>query len=169
MDQIAEQGAATGTVRPRAIERTGRAVHARLISNLRRKTKTILVILVSLTFATTGRAGIVGWLTSEARPWQFIQQTGGIRVSAPLEKEGRTVLPVDYWPEGNSGLAVRRIELKKKGAQLVIRVVTQVVEKGSNPARVHFVNLAGVPAGSYEVYYETAGDPAKRLARIDIK
>src|SRR5258708_7611001 len=119
--------------------------------------KTLLVFLFSLTVASAGHAGIVGWLTSEARDWQFIQKTGGIRVSAPLEKEGRRVLPIEYWPEGNSGLAVRKIELKKKGTQLVIRVVTQVVEKGSDTARVHHVDLSGVSDGSYEVYYETAG------------
>ena len=88
--------------------------------------KVLLVLLVSLTVASAGHAGIVGWLTSEARDWQFIQKSGGIRINTPLEKEGRSVLPIEYWPEGNSGLAVRKIKLKKKGAQLVIRVVTQV-------------------------------------------
>ena len=54
-------------------------------------------------------------------------------------------------------------------AHLVIRVVTQVVEKGSDTARVHYVDLSGVSAGSYEVYYETDGDTTKHLGRIDVR
>ena len=131
--------------------------------------KTLLAMLVFLAFATVVNAGIVGLLTSKARDWQFIQSSGGIRISSPIEKEGRKVLPVDYWPEGNSGLAVRKIELKKEGTQIVLRVVTQVAEKGSDTARTHYVNLSDIPTGSYEVYYETAGVPAKLLGRIDLK
>jgi hypothetical protein len=142
--------------------------------------KTLIAILISAMLATASRGGIAGWLTSGARDWSFIQQTGGIRIAAPLEKEGRKVLPVEYYVQGtvavtcqptliNSGLAVRKIELKRKGAQLVIRVVTQVVEKGSDVGRIHYGDLADIPAGSYEVFYETAGDSAKSLGKIDIQ
>jgi hypothetical protein len=131
--------------------------------------KTIFIIIFSLMVASAGHAGVVGWFTSEERNWAFIQQTGGIRINAPIEREGRTMLPVDYWPEGNSGIAVRKIKLKKFGTRLVIQVVTQVVEKGGNTARVHYVDLSGISAGSFEVYYETAGDPAKHLGHIEIK
>lgn len=131
--------------------------------------KSLLAVVVSFTLATAAHAGVVGWLSSETRDWQFIQQSGGIRIHPPIKKDGKRVLPVDYWPAGNSGLAVRKIKLKKRGAQIVIRVVTQVVEEGSDTGRVHYVDLTGIPAGSYQVYYETAGDPMKFLGRFEIR
>jgi hypothetical protein len=131
--------------------------------------KTLLAIVLSAVLAATAHAGIAGWFTSEVRDWQFIQQTGGIHISAPIEKDGKKVLPVDYQPRFNSGLAVRKIDLKNRGTQIVIRVVTQVAEKGSDTAEVHYVDLSGMPTGIYEVYYETAGDPAKLLGRIEIR
>jgi hypothetical protein len=131
--------------------------------------KRLLLLVVSLALTSAAHAGIVGWFTSEARDWQFVQKSGGIRIAAPIEKEGKNVLPVEYWPEGNSGLAVRKIELKQKGTQIVIRIFTQLVEKDSDTARTHFSDLSGIAPGSYEVYYESAGDPAKLLGRIEIK
>ena len=131
--------------------------------------KTPLMLVVSLALTSGAQAGIIGWFTSEARDWPFVQKSGGIRIAAPIEKEGKNVLPVEYWPEGNSGLAVRKIELKQKGTQIVIRIFTQLVEKDSDTARTHFSDLSGIAPGSYEVYYETAGDPAKLLGRIEIK
>jgi hypothetical protein len=132
--------------------------------------KSLFAVLVSLMLATAAHAGVVGWLTSETRDWQFIQQSGGvIQIHPPIEKDGTRVLPVDYWPKFNSGLAVRKIKLRRQGAQIVIRVVTQVVEEGSDTGRVHYVDLTGIPAGSYQVFYETAGDPAKFLGRFEIK
>jgi len=127
------------------------------------------ILLIAVMFAPMAHAGVAGWLTSEARDWQFIQKSGGVKIGAPLEKSGRTVLPVGYWPEGNSGLAVRKVELKRSGSQIVIRIYTQVAEKGSDTGRVHYGDLAGIPAGRYAVYYETAGDSAKRLGEIVIK
>jgi hypothetical protein len=142
--------------------------------------KILLTILFPIMLVATSRGGIVGWLTSDTRDWSFVQQTGGIRIAAPIEKEGRKVLPVEYYVQGtvaitcqptlmNSGLAVKKIELKSQGAQIVIRVVTQVVEEGSDVGRVHYGNLSGFPAGSYDVFYETAGDATKRLGKIEIK
>lgn len=124
------------------------------------------VVLLALLGAATAEAGLVGWFSSTPRDWAFIQQSGGIRIDAPIERDGKVVMPVHYWPEGNSGLAVRRITLARKGSQLAIRVVTQVVEKGSDTGQVHFVDLSSVPAGTYEVYYGTAGDPAERLGTV---
>jgi hypothetical protein len=131
--------------------------------------KRLLLLVVSLALTSAAHAGIVGWFTSEARDWQFVQKSGGIRIAAPMENGGKQVLPVEYWPEGNSGLAVRKIELKQKGTQIVLRVFTQLVENGSDTARTHFVDLSGIALGPYEVYYETAGDPTKFLGRIEIK
>lgn len=128
----------------------------------------------------TSAAGLVGWFTSETRDWEFVQQTGGLRIGAPIEKEGRRVLPVEYDVRGltivtrkpttmNSGLAVRRIEVVAKGGHIVLQVVTQVFEKNSVAGPLHYADLSGVPAGSFEVFYGVAGDAEKRLGRIEIK
>ncbi len=144
------------------------------------KTLTTILIPIAVTLTTAAQGGIVGWLTSDTRTWSFVQQTGGIRIGVPIEKEGRKVLPVEYYVQGivaitcqptlmNSGLAVRKIELKKQGAQIVIRVVTQLVEKDSDVGRIHYGDLSDIPKGSYEVFYETAGDTAKSLGTITIR
>jgi hypothetical protein len=121
-----------------------------------------LLVLLALLLATSAHAGILGWLTSEAREWQFVQQTGGIRIGVPKEHEGRMVLPIEYDVTGttavtrkptlgHSGLAVRRIEVRREGAYLVLQVITQLVEEGSDTGRLHFADLTGLPAGAYEV------------------
>jgi len=144
------------------------------------KTKILLIILTLITLATQSHAGIMGWLTSEGRDWQFVQQTGGIRIGVPIDRDGKKVLPVEYDVSGlttvtrkpttmNSGLAVRKIEAKKKDKQIVLRVFTQLVEKSSITGSQHFADLSGIPAGSYEVFYEVAGDQEKLLGQIEIK
>jgi hypothetical protein len=144
------------------------------------KMKTFLTLSIALLFATCASAGIAGLLTSETRSWQFVQQTGGMRIGAPIEKDGKKRLPIDYDVSGlttitckpttmNSGLAVRRIEAVGKDGKIVIRVTTQVIEKKSTTGSKHFADLSGFPRGSYDVYYEIAGDPEKFLGRIEIK
>jgi hypothetical protein len=66
-------------------------------------------------------------------------------------------------------MAVRKIEVRRNKSQILIRVVTQVVEKGSDTGRIHYADLSDIPAGAYEVYYESAADPVKRLGQIEIK
>jgi hypothetical protein len=142
--------------------------------------KSLLTLSAALSFATSASAGIAGWLTSESRDWQFVQQTGGMRIGVPTENDGRKLLPIDYDVSGlttvtckpttvNSGLAVRRIEADRKNGKIVIRLFTQVVEKKSVNGPKHFADLSGIPRGSYDVYYEIPGDPQKRLGRIEIK
>ena len=142
--------------------------------------KPLLALITAFSFATDASAGIAGWFTSEARDWQFVQQTGGMRVGAPIEKDGKKMLPIEYDVSGlstitckpttmNSGLAVRRIDAVVKDGKIVIRLVTQVVEKSSINGLKHFSDLSGIPRGSYDVYYEIAGDLEKRLGRIEIK
>ena len=144
------------------------------------KTKIPLIILTLITLANASHAGIMGWLTLEGRDWQFIQQTGGIRIGVPIDRDGKKVLPVEYDVSGlttvtrkpttmNSGLAVRKIEAKKKDKQIVLRVFTQLVEKSSITGSQHFVDLSGIPAGAYDVFYEVAGDKEKILGQIEIK
>jgi len=122
----------------------------------------------------------MGWLTSEGRDWHFVQQTGGIRIGVPIDRDGKNVLPVEYDVSGlttvtrkpttmNSGLAVRKIEVKKKDKQIVLRLFTQLVEKSSITGSQHFIDLSGITAGSYEVFYEIAGDQEKLLGQIEIK
>ena len=135
---------------------------------------------VLLLMAATAHAGVVGWLTSDARDWDFVRKTGGIRISQPVLIDGKRLLPVEYDVSGlttvtekptlmNSGLAVRKIEIRQDGAQIVIRVVTQAVEKGALTGPGHYADLTGIPAGSYRVYYENAGDAAKDLGTIEIR
>ena len=142
--------------------------------------KKLLPLITALWFATSASAGIVGWLTSETRGWQFIQQTGGMRVGAPIEKDGKRMLPINYDVTGlttvtckptimNSGLAVRRIQAVGRDGKIVVRVDTQVVEKTSPSGPSYFSDISGIPRGSYDVYYEIAGDPEKLLGRIEIK
>jgi hypothetical protein len=142
--------------------------------------KTLLALITALSFATDASAGIAGWFTSEVRDWQFVQQTGGMRVGAPIEKDGKKMLPIEYDVSGlttvtckpttmNSGLAVRRIEAAVKDGKIVIRLFTQVVEKASINGPKHFSGLSGIPRGVYDVYYEIADDPGKRLGRIEIE
>jgi hypothetical protein len=144
------------------------------------KAKIPLIILTLITLATQSHAGIIGWFTSKGRDWQFVQQTGGMRIGDPIDRYGKKVLPVEYDVSGlttvtckpttmNSGLAVRKIKAKKKDKQIVLRVFTQLVEKSSINGSHHFVDLTGIPAGSYEVYYETAGAKEKLLGQIEIK
>ncbi len=135
---------------------------------------------VLLLMAATAHAGVVGWLTSDARDWDFVRKTGGIRISQPVQRDGKNVLLVEYDVSGrttvtqrptliNSGLAVRKIEVRQDGAQIVIRDVTQAVEKGAPVGPGHYADLTGIPAGSYRVYYETAGDAAKDLGAVEIR
>jgi hypothetical protein len=142
--------------------------------------KTLLALMIALAVSTIASAGIFGLFTSETRDWQFVQQTGGMQIGAPIEKDGKKMLPIDYDVSGqttitrkpttaNSGLAVRRIDAVGEDGKIVIRVITQVVEKTSVTASKHFADLSRIPLGSYEVYYETVGDSEKRLGRIEIK
>jgi hypothetical protein len=142
--------------------------------------KTLLASVISLSIVSVSSAGVIGWFTSTARDWIFIQATGGVRIAAPLVKDGKNVLPVEYCVQGttavtckptalNSGLAVRRVEAKKAGKKIIICVVTQVVEKQSDTGLVHYADLTDIPAGVYDVFYESADDTSKRLGQIVIK
>jgi hypothetical protein len=142
--------------------------------------KKLLLIVAFLISTTTLHASVIGLFTSDARDWDFVQRTGGIRISKPIQREGKTVLPVEYDVSGlttvmrkptlmNSGLTIRKIEIKRDGAQIIIRVVTQVAEKGTHAGPVHYADLDNPPTGKYRVYYETAGDAEKYLGEIEIK
>lgn len=139
------------------------------------------VVLLFLAGGSNAQAGLAGWLTSSTCNWTTIQQTGGIRIGEPLEKDGRLVLPVEYDASGvvgvtqhperiNSGLVVRKIESSLSGnGRIVVRVVTQVAEKNSKPGRMHYADLDDFPPGAYSVYYGDANDAAKFLGRIRVK
>ena len=131
--------------------------------------KSFPTLLLALVMVTTVQAGIAGWFSSETRDWAFIQKTGGIRIAPPMHLNGKIVLPVIYPSSGNSDLAVREIKLKRKDGQLAIQVVTQLAAKGHEPVWREFVDLSEIPPGSYAVYYETFGDPAKKLGQIVLK
>jgi hypothetical protein len=141
--------------------------------------KALLFALSVLSLAPFSRAGIASWWTSKECDWQFIQSVGGIRVSAPVQKLGMTVLPVEVdvsgtemvtrKPDGvNSALAVRRIDVSCSGRQIVIRIVRLVVDKDTETGPIHYASLAGIPPGTYEVFYGDANDPSRRLGSISI-
>lgn len=143
--------------------------------------KKTFLLLAILAFATAASAGVVGWLTAKARNWDFVQQTGGLRIDQPVEKSGGLVLPVEYDVTGtngvtrratliNSGLVVRRIEASTtRNREIVLKVVTQVVEEDSDTGQRHYASLDAVSTGAYKVYYEDAGDPSKYLGKIQVR
>ncbi len=142
--------------------------------------KIFLTIATLLISTATLHASVIGWLTSDSQDWDFVQKTGGIRISNPIEKDGNTILPVEYDVSGlttitqkptliNSGMTVRKIGFKRNGAQIIIRVVTQVAEKGTHAGPIHYADLDGLPPGKYQVYYGTAGDAGRFLGEIEIK
>ena len=134
-----------------------------------------------LALAASAHAGLAGWLTSTVRRWDFIQETGGIRISEPIELEGKLVLPVEYDASGtsgithrptrlNSGLAVRHVKASRTAhGRIVIRIVTQIVEQDSDTGRIHYANLDDFTPGTYAVYYGDADDSEKFLGRIRVK
>lgn len=139
-----------------------------------------LIIFALLAMSTSLNAGVLGWSTSTVRDWDFIQRTGGIRIAAPVRKEGQTLLPVTYDVSGlttvthrptlvNSGLAVRKIEARHSGEQILIRVVTQVFAQGAEVGPTHYADLSGIPAGKYQVWYETDGAGRTKLGEIDLQ
>jgi hypothetical protein len=142
--------------------------------------KKALPVLLALTLAASAPAGVLGWLTASSRMWPFIQQTGGIKIAEPVIKHGRLVLPVEYDAAGqkaitcqptlvNSGLVVRSVQARlKANHQIVIWVVTQVVEKDTLTGWLHYAELKGIPPGTYEVYYADAGDPEKFLGKVAV-
>jgi hypothetical protein len=140
----------------------------------------VFLAVALLAVAVPAHAGIVGWATTQSRSWEYIQQTGGIRIGSPMARDGKAVLPVEYDVSGlstitckpavqNSGLAVRRVELKRKDTQLVLQVYSQLAENGGATGTRHYVDLSGIPAGRYEVFYGVAGDPGSRLGQIEIR
>jgi hypothetical protein len=143
--------------------------------------KRTFLLLLSFALVTDMRAGLAGWLTSSTRGWDFIQETGGIRISESLEKDGKLVLPVEYDATGvagvthratrlNSGLVVRKVACSRtSNGQIVIQIVTQLAEQNSDPGKIHYADLDDISAGTYSVYYEDAGEPEKFLGRIQVK
>jgi len=138
------------------------------------------LVLLALVLAASAPAGVLGWLTASSRMWPFIQQTGGIRITEPVVKHGKLVLPVEYDASGsraitrpptgaNSGLVVRSVQARLKADhQIVIWVVTQVAEKDSPTGWLHHAELKGIPPGTYGVYYADAGDPEKFLGQVEV-
>jgi hypothetical protein len=159
----------------------GTVVWPRFLRNQVNALLKILLALLALAFVPGAHAGLAGWLTSSACSWDFIQDTGGIRISEPQEKEGKLVLPIEYDASGvigvtrhprkiNSGLVVRKVQSTQSGdGRIVIRVFTQVEEQTSDPGRIHYADLDDFLPGAYTVYYEDAGDPTKFLGRIRVR
>ena len=146
-----------------------------------------LLLVITLACASVGHAegllshsGLLTPLTSQTCTWEFIQGVGGIRIGAPAQKQGKMVLPVECDPNGvevtrkptyvNSvRLAVRKIQVERKGNQIVLKLVRQMSDAYHPRAQFNDASLAGIPAGQYDVFYETAGDAGKLLGHVEIK
>lgn len=71
----------------------------------------IFLAIALLAVTVTAHAGMIGWATSEGLPWEFIQQTGGMRVGTPMDRGGKTVLPVEYDVSGLSSITCKPVIL----------------------------------------------------------
>ena len=139
------------------------------------------VLAVMLALVSQAQAGFAGWLTSRACSWNYVQDNGGVRISEPVQRDGKLVLPVEYDASGvigvthhatqiNSGLVVRKVQSTQSGeGRIVIKIYTQVAEQNSDSGRMHYANLDDFPPGAYMVYYEDSSDPEKKLGRIQVK
>jgi hypothetical protein len=142
--------------------------------------RSLAIFFFALASVATAEAGILGWLTSDRRDWQFVQNIGGIRIGTVHEVAGKKVLPVEYDVSGlttitrkpitlNSGLTVRKVTATRRSGCLVIQVITQVVDAKSEARSTHLVDISDIPFGTYQVFYEKADDPEKRLGQITLK
>lgn len=142
-----------------------------------KKLPLIAVFLVCL--GLRSQAGVFGWLTAEPRDWNFIQSVGGIAIDPVTQRAGKPMLPVTCDVSGltavtcrpttmNSGLVLRTFDVKHAGKDITIRAVTSVPE-GKTVSQTNYIDLSKIRPGTYDVYYETAGDSGKRLGTIEIK
>jgi hypothetical protein len=118
---------------------------------------------------------------SDTRDWDYIKRTGGLRIAEPVTRDGKLFLPVEYDASGtkgaveppeitNTGLAVRKVDVRQKKVKyLVVRIITEPAGKGRETERMHYGRLPDLSPGTYEVYYETPGDPEKYLGNVEIK
>ncbi len=90
------------------------------------------------------------------------------------------MLPVEYDISGlttvtttptlmNSGIVIRRIDVDVTGQDVILKVVSQAPRKGKIPGPLHLIALPKMSSGIYDVYYESKGDSAKYLGKIEIK
>ncbi len=132
-----------------------------------------LITSILLITATLAFSGITGLLTQSTRDWNFIQSVGGMKVSAK-----QNVLHVDCHVSGtkkvtvkpttvNSALMVRRINHKRVGKTIQLRLVTSVIEKGvkNNPKQV---DLSAYPVGEYSVQYVDSDGTTHPLGKIKL-
>jgi hypothetical protein len=141
--------------------------------------KPFSILAIALVAMSQSFAGIVGWLSSEPRDWKFVQSVGGIAIDPVIRMNGKPMLPVTCDVSGttivtcrptmmNSGIVIRKFEVKHTGRDITIRVVTSLLE-GTKASRKNHVDLSGIKKGVYQVYYETPGDPEKRLGVVEIE
>jgi hypothetical protein len=137
------------------------------------------VLLCFLTFGPFARAGVFGSFTSKEATWAYVQQTGGLKIADPTQRDGRWILPVEYEPHGTRTVTRRptlvnsapqrcRLKLLHKESQLFLTVTTSLARKGTQSGFLHEASLTGIPPGTYEVFYgrEALGDRA--LGKITV-
>lgn len=117
----------------------------------------------------------------ESRNWQFIQDTGGMRIENPVREGDKLLLPVEYSITGlrevtceprmmNSGLVIRKIKVTRKGDNLILLVISGIpddVHKNSGP--MSYVDISSVPEGTYKVFYQNENYSDRYLGSITIE
>ena len=131
------------------------------------------VLLIALvTLATPSQAGVIGWLSRRSVDWEFIQSTGGMKISAPVRREGTWYLPIEYDVHGlrgvtraptlvNSAPHVCTWTVRHDGSRLLLRAKIALSEKGDAGVIRYEAKMKAVRSGLYQVFYdeEKGADP----------
>ena len=125
-------------------------------------------IVGSLLLAGLLPLGLLGWLTADPVSWTFVERNGGLTWLAPQRASDHWVLPVEFTARQESGRVVRRIELKRRGRTLYLRVVMQVVDRRRHAGAAHLLDLSTIPGGAYELHYGAAGRSEHRLGVVEV-
>jgi hypothetical protein len=128
------------------------------------------------------RADVAGWLiargqdlglgTAAVVAWSDIQRGGGIKLSAVEVRAGRLFLPTQCTGGPFSSLfGAGRAEFRRSGRNLVLTIAqrpgSQIKPADRGPLR--YARLPNLADGTYAVYYEIPGDPARKLGTIEVR
>mgnify|MGYP003580699929 CR=1 FL=1 len=133
----------------------------------------ISVLLIALvTLAMPSQAGVIGWFSRRSVDWEFIQSTGGMKISAPVKREGNWYPPIESAVHGlrgvthkptlmNSAPHVCMWTLTRDGSRLLLRAKVALSKKGDAGIVRYEARMKAVRPGLYQVFYddEKGADP----------
>jgi hypothetical protein len=140
----------------------------------------LLVLMISA--VPIVRADMAGWLIARGQDlgigqpkvvaWSDVQRSGGIKLGQPVTRNGDLILPVEFSGGPMSSLyGAGRAEVRQVGKDLVLtfaqRPGSQIKPDDRGPIR--HATLPRLKAGSYLIFYEIAGDAAKKIGTIDLR